>query len=147
MKYDKFSLKTETNKFFYCFRKRLVEMAFTKALTWIATPYHVLGTSPWKNKVQLDKMVPLGILDGKHIPPHSSIAWRLGYDEVGASVPGVSTVVVATVVVATEHEGFVIHLTPVQVATRQTAQLQGQLSIHVLVQFVHGPPAPLFFLL
>jgi len=63
--------------------------------TWRATAYHVSGMRPVNEIVQSDEdnVVPVGNPFGWHIPPHSSIDWRIGYDEVDLIVPRGSIVV------------------------------------------------------
>lgn len=59
----------------------------------MATAYHVLGINPRKLIVQSEIVVSLGMLVGKQISPHSSMACRIGYVDVDRRVPGVSIVV------------------------------------------------------
>lgn len=68
----------------------------------MATAYHVLGIKPRKLIVQSEMVVSLGMLVGKQISPHSSIACRVGYVDVDRRVPGVSIVVVVVVSLFTE---------------------------------------------
>ena len=86
--------------------------------------------------VQSASVVVFGILPGKQIPPHSSIACRVGKDDVDLTVPGVSgvvvvvvavvvvadvvdrlVVVVAVVVVTSGQQGLSVHFVPLQVVS------------------------------
>ena len=57
----------------------------------------MLGINPRKLIVQSEIVVSLGMLVGKQISPHSSMACRVGYVDVDRRVPGVSIVVSSVV--------------------------------------------------